>query len=687
MAGLDMEIRFLKGVGEKRAAAFAKLGIRTVGDLLCHFPRRYEDRMHCTPIAAAQPDEWVCIRAMVATEPTVSRIRRGLELVKLLVVDDSGSVSVTYFNQTYIKNQLLCGETYYFYGKLSGEGKARAMANPDWEPESAPAVTTRCIMPVYHLSAGLGNKYMIGCVRRALELAGEDMPDYLPESVRQAQGLAQARFSYENIHLPTDLEMLELARRRLIFEEFFVLACAMERMGKRAKNKSGFTVKKSQPEQFYSRLPFSPTGAQRRAAEQCMDDMASGCSMNRLIQGDVGSGKTIVAAACVWAVCAAGRQAAFMAPTEILAEQHFRTLSAFLEPFGITVELLTGAMSAKAKREVKARLASGQAQAIVGTHALLTADTEFAALSLVITDEQHRFGVEQRSALAVKGNRPHTLVMSATPIPRTLALMIYGDLDISVLDELPPGRQKVDTFCVNSSYHQRLNNFIRKQAAAGYQTFVVCPMVEESDADSPAAAELKSAVDWAEQLRRELPELRIQCIHGKMKPKEKDAVMKSVVNGEADVLVSTTVIEVGVDVPHASLMIVENAERFGLSQLHQLRGRVGRGNQKSWCVLVTDNQSEETRARMKIMCSTADGFEISRADLAMRGPGDFFGSRQHGLPEMRIADLCGDITIMQTAQEAAKELLARDADLASPECRALAKRIETLFSDGNIIMS
>ena len=677
MSEADKEIRYLKGVGESRAKALNKLGIFTLGDMAAYFPRAYEDRTQFSTIMGAPLEESVCIRALVANTPTLSRVRRGMQLVKFRAVDDSGSVEITYFNQTWIRNQIKAGESYIFYGKLSGTLTRRTMTNPDWEPERGEGHNTGLVFPKYALCQGLSNKQMMRFVRSALDALGDALPEALPAPVREQYKLAQTRFAYENIHFPTDFGALELARRRLIFEELFVLACAMGALRKNRTVHNGIPIPAPAPEEFYSALPYAPTGAQRRAIGQILSDLAGRSPMNRLVQGDVGSGKTLVAACGVWAVCRCGKQAAFMAPTEILANQHLASMRGFLEPFGLRVEKLTGAMSAREKREIKAGLAAGEIDLVVGTHALLTEDVVFSDLALVVTDEQHRFGVHQRGALSSKGETPHVLVMSATPIPRTLALMIYGDLDVSVIDELPPGREKVDTFAVDESYRARLNGFIEKLAGEGRQIFVVCPMVEENEEYDPS---LHSAVEHAQALQERFPSLRVACIHGKMKSKEKDAIMAAVVAGEIDVLVSTTVIEVGVDVPNAALIVVENAERFGLSQLHQLRGRVGRGQHKSWCILVSDAKNEEARARLKAMCKTNDGFQISEEDLRLRGPGDFFGKRQHGLPEMHIADLCGDMQTLQTAQAAAQELLSRDPALQQPENAALAARVAQLFS-------
>ena len=676
MADLNTDVRYIKGIGEKKAQALAKLGVYTLYDLVCLFPRRYEDRSKYTPIALAQDGESVCVQALVADTPRLSRIRRGLDLVKLKVVDESGLLDITYFNQPYVKDNLHRGESYVFYGKMEVKGAHRSMTNPVYERQGAENGVTGRIVPVYPMTAGLNQRTLMQGVRCGLDACGEQLPELLPEPVRERCGLVQARYAYENIHFPADFGALELARRRLIFEELFVLACAMGKMRGQRVKQGGLPVRPVDLAEFWATLPFSPTGAQRRAVDQAMADMCSGSLMNRLVQGDVGSGKTLVAAALIWAMWKNGYASAFMAPTEILAEQHFATLSDTLGSLGLRIGKLTGAMTAKEKRETKAALKEGRLDLIVGTHALFSADVEYANLGLVVTDEQHRFGVEQRSALIGKGGRPHVLVMSATPIPRTLALIIYGDLDVSIIDELPPGRQKVDTFAVDGSYRERLYAFIRKLTGEGRQVFVVCPMVEEND---ELPVELKSAQEHAKELAAVFPELRVACVHGKMKPKDKDAVMSAFVNGETDILVSTTVIEVGVDVPNAALMIVENAERFGLSQLHQLRGRVGRGHHKSYCVLVSDADTDEVKARLGIMTKTNDGFKISEEDLRLRGPGDFFGSRQHGLPATHIADLGADVQVLQRAQEEANALLAEDPELEREENRALKERIEQLF--------
>ena len=676
MADLTTDVRYIKGIGEKKAQSLNKLGVFSLYDLVSFFPRKYEDRSTYKPIALCLDGENVCIRALIADTPRLIRIRRGMELVKFRAVDESGSVDITYFNQNYVKDNLSRGDSICFYGKMEVSGTRRSMANPVYEQEGSEKGVTGRIIPIYRLSAGLNQRTMQQAVRQGLDACAEQLPEALPESVRERMQLVQARYAYENIHFPADFGALELARRRLIFEELFILACALGDMRRKRVNDNGLRLPPVELEAFWGSLPFSPTGAQKRAAAQALADMQSGRAMSRLVQGDVGSGKTLVAAALIWCTAKAGYVSAFMAPTEILAEQHYATLSSFLAPFSLRVGKLTGSMTAKEKRLVKEALQRHELDLVVGTHALFSEDVSYTDLGLVVTDEQHRFGVNQRSALIGKGQRPHVLVMSATPIPRTLALILYGDLDVSIIDEMPPGRQKVDTFAVDESYRARLNGFIRKLVSEGRQVFVVCPMVEENE---ELPVKLKSAEEHAKELAATFPELRVACVHGKMKAKDKDKVMAAFVAGDTDILVATTVIEVGVDVPNAALMVVENAERFGLSQLHQLRGRVGRGQHKSWCILVSDNDSPEVKERLGIMHQTSDGFKISEADLRLRGPGDFFGSRQHGLPEMHVADLGADVNVLQQAQEEAQRLLSQDPELRAPENAALRERVEKLF--------
>ena len=678
MNDLNKDVRYIKGIGEKKALALNKLGVFSLRDLVSFFPRKYEDRSTVKPIALTLDGESVCIEAMVADTPRLTRIRRGLDLVKLRAVDDSGAVDITFFNQPYSKDNLHRGETYVFFGRIEFKAGRRALINPIYEKAESQGHVTGRIVPVYRTVAGLNQKLIHQAVRQGLDLCLEQMPDVLPRTVRESCMLAQAAYAYENIHFPADFDALALARKRLVFEELFVLACALGRMRGERVNESGIKMNNEGIDKFFASLPFSPTNAQRRAIQQAMADMESGNVMNRLVQGDVGSGKTLVAAALIFNCAKNGYLSAFMAPTEILAEQHYQTLSEMLSPFGIRIGKLIGSMSAKEKREAKTALKAGEYDLIIGTHALFSQDVEYENLGLVITDEQHRFGVGQRSALIGKGKKPHVLVMSATPIPRTLALIIYGDLDVSIIDELPPGRQKVDTFAVNEAYRARLNGFIRKLVSEGRQVFVVCPKVEENEEEN---GKLKSAQEHAAELSALFPDLKVECIHGKMAAKTKDAIMSSVVAGETHILVATTVIEVGVDVPNAALMIIENAERFGLSQLHQLRGRVGRGKHKSYCVLVSDHEGEESKARLNIMCKTNDGFKISEEDLRLRGPGDFFGSRQHGLPEMHMADLGADVQLLQRAQDEAAKLMLNDPGLNLPEHKELKSAVDRLIRE------
>ena len=676
MADLGTNVRYIKGIGEARAAALEKLGITTLGDLIAYFPRGYEDRTQVRPIRELTAGESVCVRGMVAADLTAYRISGGRTIAKTRVVDDSGSLDLVFFNMEHRRDALHQGDVCVFFGKVEDNLRRKQMINPLFEPEGRQQVTGR-IMPIYPLTAGVTQGLMARAARQGLDACRELLPDVLPDEVRQAHKLCYVNYAYENIHFPASPEALEVARRRLVFEELFLLTCGLQLLRQRRRDVAGPACRRMSMEPFYRRLPFALTGAQRRAIADAVEDMVSGKPMNRLCQGDVGSGKTMVAAACIWFAVENGWQTALMAPTEILARQHYQGLAPLLARFSIRCALLTGSTRAKERREILAGLADGSIDLCIGTHALLTEDVQYRKLGLVVTDEQHRFGVNQRAALSQKAEDPHMLVLSATPSPRTLALVIYGDLDVSVIDELPPGRQKVDTFALGESYRPRVQAFIRKLAAAGQQIFIVCPLVGEAD---QIPDERKAVTAYAKTLQEEtFPDLRIAVLHGKMKPKEKEAVMAAFAGGEADILVSTTVVEVGVDVPNATLMVVENAERFGLSQLHQLRGRVGRGKAKSYCVLVSQGGGEETKRRLKALADTNDGFKIAEEDLKLRGPGDFFGQRQHGLPMLQIADLNCDMLLLSEAQTAARELLSGDDQLNAPEHRRLKERIEELF--------
>ena len=676
MADLGTNVRYIKGIGEARAAALEKLGITTLGDLIAYFPRGYEDRTQVRPIRELTAGESVCVRGMVAADLTAYRISGGRTIAKTRVVDDSGSLDLVFFNMEHRRDALHQGDVCVFFGKVEDNLRRKQMINPLFEPEGRQQVTGR-IMPIYPLTAGVTQGLMARAARQGLDACRELLPDVLPDEVRQAHKLCYVNYAYENIHFPASPEALEVARRRLVFEELFLLTCGLQLLRQRRRDVAGPACRRMSMEPFYRRLPFALTGAQRRAIADAVEDMVSGKPMNRLCQGDVGSGKTMVAAACIWFAVENGWQTALMAPTEILARQHYQGLAPLLARFSIRCALLTGSTRSRERREILAGLADGSIDLCIGTHALLTEDVQYQKLGLVVTDEQHRFGVNQRAALSQKAEDPHLLVLSATPIPRTLALVIYGDLDVSVIDELPPGRQKVDTFALGESYRPRVQAFIRKLVAAGQQIFIVCPLVGEPD---QIPDERKAVTAYARQLQEQVfPDLRVAVLHGKMKPKEKEKVMAAFAAGEGDILVSTTVVEVGVDVPNATCMVVENADRFGLSQLHQLRGRVGRGKAKSYCILLSDSQNEETRARLKVMTQTNDGFRISQEDLRLRGPGDFFGQRQHGLPAMKIADLSCDMRLLEEAQTAARQLMERDPELTDPAHQALRRRIRQLF--------
>lgn len=674
MAKLSDPVTLLKGVGQARARQLANLNIFTLEDLICHFPRGYEDRTRLVNIEKLEPDVPACFRAMVMNTPRTAHVRKGLDVTKVTVADTTGRLNLTFFNSQYAAQQLQYGSEYIFYGAVSGDFIGYNMTNPTFEPVDAPAVNTRRVMPIYPLTAGLSNGVLLRLVQQALAIC--DAPaEILPEEVRREYEILPAQQAYTAIHQPKSMEEAEQAKKRLIFEEFFVFSAGLSLMRQNRREKKAEVFENLDLQPFYQELPFALTGAQRRAVEEILKDFQKGTPMNRLVQGDVGSGKTMVAAAAACCAARNGRQVALMAPTEILAEQHFASLSKLFAPLQISVGLLTGSMSVKEKKLVRQQLEEGTLQVVVGTHALLTDATRFQNLGLVIADEQHRFGVAQRSRLSGKGEDPHLLVMSATPIPRTLALLMYGDLDVSILDELPPGRETVDTFLVNESYRPRINAFIRKQVSQGNQCFVVCPAVEENQ-----ELGVKAAAAWAETLQQTVfPDLRITLLHGQMKGSEKEAAMAAFARGEADVMVATTVIEVGVDVPNATLMVIEDADRFGLSQLHQLRGRVGRGKAKSYCILTSHNRNPETLERLKALCKTTDGFRIAEEDLKLRGPGDFFGSRQSGLPAFRVADLSCDLKTLKDAQGASARWIDTAGTSDTPDARALRQRIGQLF--------
>lgn len=653
------DIRLLKGIGDTKAKQLLRLGVFTVWDLLTYFPVRFEDRTKITKIFDLEHDSISCVNGIVISPVSEHYVRKGLTYYKVQIRDDTGIATCIFFNNKYIKNYLRRGYEYSFYGKINIRGKNKEILSPEFELSSQ-SQCTKCIVPVYPLTSGISQKFLRKSISDAYKSYRKDFHDSIPAEIMKEYSLCGIDFAIKNIHFPKDTEALEIAKKRLIFEEFFILQTSLRKMKTSAQKERGIAFKTTDTAPFLSSLPFTLTNAQKKVTEDIMQDLASGGVMNRLVQGDVGSGKTIIAATAIYVCSKNGYQSAMMAPTEVLARQHYNDLSPILEAFGIRCALLTGSTTAKNKREIYQKLESGDIDAVFGTHALITDKVKFSSLALAITDEQHRFGVRQRMQLSEKGVGVHTLVMTATPIPRTLALIVYGDLDISVIDELPPGRQKIDTYCVGENMRERINAFIRKEIEKGNRAYIVCPSVEESE-----AAGLKSAEEHYAQLSKLVfPDIPMGIVHGKMKAKDKEAAMGDFICGNTKILVSTTVIEVGVNVPEATLMIIENAERFGLSQLHQLRGRVGRGKEKSFCVLFCSTFSEEIKERMQIMTKSCDGFKISETDLKLRGPGDFFGTRQHGELRFKIADLANDFSMLKASGIAAEKLLSEDPALS-----------------------
>jgi ATP-dependent DNA helicase RecG len=678
LSELKLNIKSLKGVGEKRAKLFEKLGITTVYDLLRHYPRGYEDFSKLTPISFCPIGEPCCIFAIVISPVRPSLIRKGLTLYKLRVADNTSGCDITFFNNKYIPELLLEGREYLFFGRMGGSIFKREMSNPEFEKN----VTNIGLHPIYSTTEGLPSRIIASAVLQAFEHCN-DIIEALPDAIRAKYELCYTDYAIKKIHQPKTTQELEIARRRLVFDELLTLQLGMQLIKSRDRAEtSALCTSAPDFEPFYSALPFTPTGAQIRAIMQAAKDMSSAIPMSRLIEGDVGSGKTVVAAALCYYAAQNGLQSALMAPTEILAQQHYRTLTELLLKCGLNVGLLTGSQVDSEKQRIRNMFLSGEIDVAIGTHALVQEGVQFKKLGLVITDEQHRFGVQQRARLAEKGKSPHVLIMSATPIPRTLALMIYGDLDISVLDEIPAGRLTVKTYYVDSSKRERIYNFIKQHIDKGFQAFIVCPLVEGSESG------LAAAEDYAAKIAGEnFAKYRVGLMHGRLKATQKEQIMKAFIARELDLLVCTTVIEVGVDIPNAVIMVVENAERFGLSQLHQLRGRVGRGNAQSYCILISDTTSEETTKRFKIMCETSDGFKIAEKDLQLRGPGDFFGHRQHGLPELHIADIINDMTVLKETRIAANEIIEGDPKLESPENAGLRAEVYAMFSKEDVIFN
>mgnify|MGYP000565819629 FL=1 len=677
---LKMDVQKVKGVGQARAKHLHKLGIYSVEDIITYYPRDYEDRSRLKKIGELEDGESCAFEGIIASRVTEHRFRKGLTMYKVLIKDETGAITATWFNQHYIAKVLRPGERYIFFGKISGKYRNLEVQNPVYEKlEDGRAKNVLKIVPVYPSTADLSQNTIRGVISKALELVDGKLTEFLPEKTLREYRLSEINYSVQQIHFPRSEEDFKNARYRLVFEELFILQLCLLSVKKAFENNNkGIEFSKvPEMEDFIKSLPFKLTDAQRKVFEEIERDMESSNVMNRLVQGDVGSGKTVVAAMALFKAVRNGYQGALMVPTAILAEQHYQLISSLMEPFGINTALLTGNQTKKQKNEILDGIRSGKIDILIGTHALIEDNIEFMKLGLVITDEQHRFGVRQRALLSKKGEAPDVIVMTATPIPRTLALILYGDLDISIIDELPPGRKPVKTYAVDESMRDRINGFIRKEVSEGRQVYIVCPLVEES-----SEIEAKSAVQHAKDIaEKDFRDLRVGLLHGKMKSKEKEEVMKKFVDGEIDILVSTTVIEVGVNVPNASIMVVENAERFGLAQLHQLRGRVGRGKHQSYCILYSDGKSHVCRERMKIMQKTNDGFLISEKDLELRGPGEFFGTRQHGIPELKIANLYKDIDILKKAQEAALKLISEDRNLEKEENYGLKLKMLEILNE------
>lgn len=649
----EYQIQYIKGVGEKRAQLFNKLGIYTLGDLLHYFPRKYEDWTNRTTVLNAPSDEAVFIQATMITPVKESLIRKGMTLYKCNFSDGENVIHVTIFNNKYLAKALRTFDEYVLYGKVEKSFTQASMTSPQIERVE----NANSVHPIYPATDKLNSRAIARVVKSALEKIGT-IPETLPDEITKKYNLCSLDYAINQIHFPSSPQSIEIAKKRLIFEELLTLQLGLLKLRDKKKTKNELKLTKSYTDEFFSLLPFEPTNAQKRVVKECIDDMMSDQSMNRLIQGDVGSGKTAVASAVMYSAVKNGYQSAMMAPTEILATQHYQSLQKLFSGTDVRLALLTGSTKAKDKREIKSKLIDGEIDIIIGTHALIQNDVEFKNLALVVTDEQHRFGVEQRATLAQKGNNPHLMVMSATPIPRTLGLIIYGDLSISIIDELPAGRQVIRTDYVDSRYHERIYKFIRNAVDNGQQAYIVCSLVDEGESD------LISAKEYAQKLSETaFKGYNLALLHGKMKPKDKDMAMSAFASGDVDILVSTTVVEVGVDVPNATIMLIENAERFGLSQLHQLRGRVGRGKEQSYCILVSDNKGENARDRLNLMKSTSNGFEIAEYDLKTRGPGDFFGKRQHGLPSLVIADMLEDMETLKECQQCASEMLRDDPRL------------------------
>ncbi len=671
MSFYDNDIKFVKGIGEKRAQLFKKrLGLFTLQDLISHYPRAYEDWSNLTRIDEIPFNENVCIKAKISSDIQKKITRnKKIETYQFYIYDRTGQIKVTIFNNKYLAESLKREEEYLFYGKVKWSGIFREMASPEIR-----SVSECKIRPIYPSTEGLTSRQIEKIIAGVFEKV--EITEFLSDNIVKQFNLMSHPDAVKQVHFPETEEKIKNARNRLAFEELLLLRLGLTGLKNRARGRNSKKITSPSPAEITSLFPFELTNAQSRVIKECLKDMDGEHPMNRLVQGDVGSGKTAVAAALCYATVKSGYASVMLAPTEILATQHFKSLSTLFKNIGFTIELLTGSLSQKEKNRIKNDLKKGKINILVSTHAVLTDDVELPNTALIITDEQHRFGVTQRAILSQKAKHPHTLVMSATPIPRTMGLVIYGDLDISVIDELPKGRTPIKSYAVNYNLRERAIGYVKKHVDNGFQGYIVCPMID-SDSDS----ELTAATDYAEELRNGiLKGYNVGLLHGKMKAKEKDKVMADFVSGKIQVLVSTTVIEVGVDVPNAVIMVVENADRFGLSQLHQLRGRVGRGTAESSCIFISNSTSKATNERLQTLCSTTDGFKIAEADLKLRGPGNFLGKEQHGLPKLKIADLIEDKAILLASSKAAEFILAEDPTLSSPKNSELKERVNSLFS-------